>query len=215
MVNLESVEWSFGEQNSDSLETVEFTENIFISPADKALEIYNLQPEHTGQYLCTLGFSSTAPYFVTVLSNTENMAQVHSKYALNAPYPKPPEVIPEYNLVLATEWGPWSGCNKCRKIGRRYKLGFCYITMEQSTNKTIIEGNSKKRSIEKISDKDLELITIFQNGLPCDSHILPESVQNIPQIKNRRNEIMLGYCKVIPFCYNAIELHKHYVLGNL
>lgn len=106
-------------------------------------------------------------------------------------------MVPEYNLVLNTIWGPWSGCNKCRKVGRRYKLGFCTITIEQSTNVSITEGYRKRRVADKFSDKDSQILKLFEEGIPCDSHTLPQSIRNIPQIKNRKNEIMLGYCKVI------------------
>lgn len=129
---------------------------------------------------------------------------MHSKRALNGPFPKQPEVVPEYNLVLNTDWGPWSGCNKCSSIGRRYKLGFCIITIEESQNQA---GDKKRATDVKISEKDLEILKIFKYGVPCDSHILPQSVKDIPHVKNRKNEIMLGYCKVTIQYYGKMAIY--------
>lgn len=47
-----------------------------------------------------------------------------------------------------------------------------------------------------IKDSDLELFDIFRYGIPCNSHILPNSIKEHPPVKNRKNEIMTGYCQV-------------------
>lgn len=54
-----------------------------------------------------------------------------------------------------------------------------------------IEANNKA-----IKQSEFELLRIFKNGIPCRSHILPKSIKNLPEVKNRKNEVMLGYCKV-------------------
>lgn len=79
MEDIESVEWSFAPVGSNALDFIELTENTLISQ-DKALEMYNLQVEHSGQYLCTLGYSLTTPYFLSVVSQTQNMSQVYFQY---------------------------------------------------------------------------------------------------------------------------------------
>lgn len=71
----ESVEWKWAAPKSKFMETVELTENMFVS-GDKSLQIYNLQQEHAGQYMCILGNSLTTPYFLTVSSSTSDMRKV-------------------------------------------------------------------------------------------------------------------------------------------
>lgn len=42
----------------------------------------------------------------------------------------------------------------------------------------------------------IELVKVFQYGIPCSSYILPQSIKNLEQVRNRSNEVMVGYCKV-------------------
>lgn len=47
-----------------------------------------------------------------------------------------------------------------------------------------------------VTDTDLELLRIFKDGIPCHSHIIPESIKNLQLVKQRSNEVMTGYCRV-------------------
>lgn len=50
-------------------------------------------------------------------------------------------------------------------------------------------------------DKDLLsliniILPLFRNKLVCRSAHTPKRIQNIPDIKNRKSEMMIGFCKV-------------------
>lgn len=74
--NKDLITWEWAGLNSKELEPVEYTEHILSSPEDQSLQIYNLQDEHTGQYMCKLGETLTAPYFLTVANSSTNMSEV-------------------------------------------------------------------------------------------------------------------------------------------
>ncbi|CAH1176230.1 unnamed protein product [Phaedon cochleariae] len=195
---IDSVTWEWAPVHGKHLELIEFTENIFESPEDKILHIYNLQIEHSGQYICRLGESLTAPYFLTVVDmNDTEIIEVHSPQAPLGPYPKDPEVIQSYNLILDTEWSDWSRCSTCDKIGKRHKLGYCSIYSKENKELSFNDmDNDTDTTTDEITNVDLELFSIFQFGIPCNSHILPAAIKELPQVKTRHNEIMIGYCKV-------------------
>lgn len=77
-LNYESVEWFFGALSSKHSNPIEYTENILLSPEDKTLSLYNLKESHTGQYICKLGKSLTAPYFLTVINSSTPITEVNS-----------------------------------------------------------------------------------------------------------------------------------------
>ncbi|CAG9840072.1 unnamed protein product [Diabrotica balteata] len=154
--NIELVVWEWAPIGGKHLEPVELHENIVLSPEEKTLHLYNLDSTHSGQYMCTLGESATIPYFLTVVNlNESDIDQVHSPEAPFGPYPKKPQFLEEYGLVLDTEWSDWSTCSACGKVGKRHKL-----------------------------------------GIPCKSHILPTSIKELKAVDFRKNEIMIGFCKV-------------------
>lgn len=76
--NINSVSWNFAGKDDVGLQELELTENIFVSPDDKTLHLYNLREEHTGEYICRLGQALTAPYFLTV-GNNETVDEVFYK----------------------------------------------------------------------------------------------------------------------------------------
>lgn len=48
----------------------------------------------------------------------------------------------------------------------------------------------------ELSPVDMEFLHIFKYGIPCRSHILPKTIKDIPIIRDRKSELMVGYCKV-------------------
>ncbi|XP_060536063.1 Ig-like V-type domain-containing protein FAM187A [Cylas formicarius] len=178
---IDSIIWEWAAVNEQNFQPLEFTEYIILNPEDKSLHIYNLKEENTGQYICRLGKSSTAPYFLTVIETSdENMFEVHLPRAPLGPYPREPQNIPKYNLVLDTVWGEWSTCSKCGKIGKMYKLGYCTIIYTKGSN---------------ASNEDIKIFQTFKFGIPCDSHIVGLGLKNIIKSVNRKNEIMIAFCK--------------------
>ncbi|XP_071054393.1 uncharacterized protein [Onthophagus taurus] len=220
--NLESVEWDFGKEDDNYLIEIELTEHVIIAPEDKSLSIYNLQLEHTGQYVCRLGQTITAPIYLTVIKG-DNLTEVHGKNAEKGPFPQRPKTITGSDaLYLDTVWSPWSQCNRCHKVGKRHRHGYCIIKYGEEdvermrrdeenitqTATTIPFNNnsgyfsegpiSKENTSACVNCKEIELdlLKIFEGGMPCESHILPSSFKNLPDVKERTGEIMVGYCKV-------------------
>ncbi|XP_045468451.1 Ig-like V-type domain-containing protein FAM187A [Harmonia axyridis] len=187
--DMHKVEWHSGLKDETMLQPVELDEHILVSPVDKALMMYNLRLEQSGQYMCSLGQSLTSPYFLTVVKSFEsNIDEVHPRTAKHGPYPKEDFLLPQHNLRLATGWGPWSPCSECGKIGKHHRYGFCVVQYYSG-------GSNKKRRARSIASKHLELLKLFPAGIPCTSHILPEDIKSLPDVRNRKDEIMIGFCQ--------------------
>ncbi|XP_057655433.1 uncharacterized protein LOC130893390 [Diorhabda carinulata] len=201
---MELVVWQWAAKDGLHLEPVEFHENIILSPKEKTLHIYNLDSTHSGQYMCTLGEAATAPYFLTVISvNDSNFDAVHNQRAPLGPYPKVPEYLNEYNLVLDTEWSDWSTCSTCGIVGKKHKLGYCSVYSKETKSTTSKENEintnfsvSHNKTIKTVQNADFELFNVFKFGIPCNSHIMPISIGELPPVRTRNNEIITGFCKL-------------------
>ncbi|XP_066249514.1 Ig-like V-type domain-containing protein FAM187A [Euwallacea similis] len=192
--NKESITWEWATKDDEGFSLVEYSEHILLAPEDRSLQIFNLRDEHTGQYMCKLGESTTTPYFLTVINITETtMDKVHSPSAPKGPYSKKPENIP-FGLIIDTQWGEWSVCSTCDKVGKKHKLGYCTVYFKGVGNNMELEAeeNGRKRFESEITN----LFKIFKYGIPCQSYILPNVVKTLPEVRGRKNEIMIGYCKV-------------------
>ncbi|RZC39990.1 hypothetical protein BDFB_005856 [Asbolus verrucosus] len=197
---LDSVQWYWAGHQNTKLEPIEYGENILISPIDKALQMYNLHEKHTGQYICRMGQAEAPPYFLTVVASLdEDLNEVHSAEAPSGPYAQQPEEINGYNLIVDTEWTPWTSCSKCNQIGRRHRFGYCIVKYKKKHGRHVRNNNGTSENIKtptvQIPKEHYELLQIFKFGIPCSSHILPRSLKKINEVVNRKNEIMSGYCK--------------------
>lgn len=74
--NKEAIVWHWASLDSEALDPVEYTEHILLSPDDQSLQIYNLQVDNSGQYICELGEALTVPYFLTVINSSVNVSGV-------------------------------------------------------------------------------------------------------------------------------------------
>lgn len=198
--DVDSIVWEWVPQGKKYFEPIYITENVVISPTEKALHLYNLQLENTGQYMCTLGDTMTAPYFLTVINPSDKeMTEVHPPDSVVGPYPKSPELVHNQNLVIDTEWSEWSICSKCNQVGKRHKLGYCSIyprKIEEPELTDVDSGSVEKPAEDKgVLLLDMELFFIFKFGIPCRSHILPKAFRDMEEVKQRKNEVMIGYCK--------------------
>lgn len=71
---------------------------------------------------------------------------MHSPNAPKGPYPKDDENIYEYDLKLETQWGAWSPCSKCGQVGKKHKLGYCNVVLQNAEQKSpLINYTPKKR----------------------------------------------------------------------
>ncbi|KAH0808598.1 hypothetical protein GEV33_014190 [Tenebrio molitor] len=197
-MKIDSVEWYWAEIGSSKLVPVESTENILLSPSDRSLQIYNLRKQESGQYVCRIGKTQAPPYFLTVFEgDDEDLTEVHTAEAPTGPYSQKSESISGYNLVVDTEWTPWTSCNKCNQIGRRHRLGYCIVKYEENHARDVNPRNQTEEiETVNIPQQHYELLRIFKFGIPCKSHILPHSLKKLHHVTGRKNEIMSGYCKI-------------------
>ncbi|XP_050294335.1 uncharacterized protein LOC126734672 isoform X1 [Anthonomus grandis grandis] len=190
--NKDSITWDWAPIEAASMNPIEYTEHILLSPEDRSLKIYNLKSEHSGQYSCRMETTAVAPYFLTVVNISETlMDEVRPPSAPRGPHPRKPEQIDDggNQFVLDTEWGEWSSCSKCGEVGKRNKLGYCNVYYGQLDNKEpdeVYNGSSELK----------ELFKIFKYGIPCHSHILPVELKENPAVQARKNEIMMGFCQI-------------------
>lgn len=129
--------------------------------------------------------------------------QVRHEKVLNKIHPERPWLIHQ-EIVLDTMWREWSPCSNCDKIGKKRKFGYCIILLKENLKSLIFEKNDTdvelnsviKKQFVKIPRNDIEMLHIFKYGIPCRSHILPQSIKNNIHIKQRKSEILTMFCKV-------------------
>ncbi|XP_018318660.1 uncharacterized protein LOC108732390 isoform X2 [Agrilus planipennis] len=191
----DAVEWYWTPKSTNKLQPVEYTEHVLLSSDDKALTIYNLQDSHTGQYICFLGKTGMSPYFLTVIDGSLNIEQVYPTSSTSNPHPAPPKLITQHNVYIYTEWSQWSPCSRCGKVGKIFKTGYCTVISGDYFDNSEDNTNKIKTLKSDESGSGFELFTIFKLGIPCQSHILPSSIKYLDEVQNRKNEIMIGFCK--------------------
>jgi hypothetical protein len=106
--------------------------------------------------------------------------QVRPTTAPKGPHSQPPEAIPGHNLLVFTAWETWSPCSKCGSVGMRGRSGICTV-------KLLPDGFGRQT---------MGILTLFQKGIPCRSALLPPALQTIPEIYQRKSEVMIAFCKV-------------------
>ncbi|XP_050294336.1 uncharacterized protein LOC126734672 isoform X2 [Anthonomus grandis grandis] len=159
--NKDSITWDWAPIEAASMNPIEYTEHILLSPEDRSLKIYNLKSEHSGQYSCRMETTAVAPYFLTVVNISETlMDEVRPPSAPRGPHPRKPEQIDDggNQFVLDTEWGEWSSCSKCGEVGKRNKLGYCNVYYGQLDNKEIKCPENKVFEVRDAEGKVIERV---------------------------------------------------------
>jgi hypothetical protein len=70
----EDVMWFYSSIPSSGIVKVEYDDHVLLSQ-DKVLHMYNLKQENSGQYLCMVGHTVMAPYFLEVVHDNEPTVQ--------------------------------------------------------------------------------------------------------------------------------------------
>lgn len=70
----EDVTWFYRPIPPSGIVKVEYNDHVLLSQ-DKVLCMYNLKQENSGQYLCKIGHTVMAPYFLEVVNNNEPTVQ--------------------------------------------------------------------------------------------------------------------------------------------
>ena len=70
----QDVTWFYSSIPSSGMVMVEYDNHVLLSQ-DKVLHMYNLRQENSGQYLCKVGNTVMAPYFLEVVNDDEPTVQ--------------------------------------------------------------------------------------------------------------------------------------------
>lgn len=70
----EDVTWFYSSIPPNGFVKVEYDDHVLLSQ-DKVLHMYNLKQENSGQYLCKVGHTVMAPYFLEVVNDNEPIVQ--------------------------------------------------------------------------------------------------------------------------------------------
>ena len=118
---------------------------------------------------------------------------------------QPPEAIPGHDLLVFTAWETWSPCSKCDSVGKRVRTGICTVKLLPDgflvSNAIIaISQTTPSKPATKVTQieerQTMRILTLFQKGIPCRSSLLPPRLRTIPEIYQRKSEIMTAFCKV-------------------
>lgn len=118
---------------------------------------------------------------------------------------QPPEAIPGHDLLVFTAWATWSPCSKCGSVGMRVRPGICTVKplpdgflVSNAINATsrITPSNPATKVTQTEGRQTMRLLTLFQKGIPCRSALLPPALRTIPEIRQRKSEVMIAFCKV-------------------
>ncbi|CAD1469596.1 unnamed protein product, partial [Heterotrigona itama] len=218
----EDINWYFNNTfSNETSKLIDESDNVFISSEDRSLIIHDikkfLQSKQAGQYWCQYGDTLSIYYYISIDTDVKGVKTVYPATAPNMPHPIPPKVVSEYNLNIYTTWTKWSLCSKCNAVGKKIRYGYCTLsshpnvkknkisekqfqdykrqTTENEQNK-IMETTIQNQIIDKsVTDKIKMILRVFRNKIPCKSKYLPKAL-NISDIKDRKTEIMVRYCKI-------------------
>nr|XP_033195154.1 uncharacterized protein LOC117159428 [Bombus vancouverensis nearcticus] len=216
----DDVEWYFNNTVSNDTSRLIESDNVFISPEDRSLIIHNIKSEQAGQYWCKFGDTLSIYYYISIDTDLEGVKTVYPTTAPNMPHAIPQNIVSEYNLNIYTTWTKWSLCSNCNVVGKKVRYGYCTVSSRADINKkSIIEekllANYKRQTAENeqngtiettttiqdqiidksMNDKIKMVLRLFRNKIPCKSKYLPKAL-DISNIKDRKTEIMVRYCKI-------------------
>lgn len=144
-----------------------------------SLVIHEISVDDSGLYSCVVGEATQSIYHADVVSYL-HVKKVVLPYA-EGPHPAPAEYFDSYNVEVFTEWQPWAQCGQCGVDSERRRQGACTVKrMDKS-------GASS-------GEEDLSFLRKYPKGVPCQSLLLPDSIAQIPQIRNRSNEVQSAGC---------------------
>ncbi|RVE41650.1 hypothetical protein evm_013689 [Chilo suppressalis] len=145
------------------------------------LTIHNARREDSGVYQCKLGHSVGGIVVLDVVDPNAGY-DVVKPYSSRGPHPASAVSLRVYNMSLSvfTDWSPWSECSDC---GTR---DFVFDLRGPAIDRRAL-GTCPKCPLGR---------TAFTDGVPCRSRILQSKFLILANVSQRRDEIMLGLCKV-------------------
>lgn len=172
-------EWQQLRIQDGVLRYVEENKRITISK-DKTLIISEVDVIDAGQYFCV---QTNIREYVEIYQ----LDVVFKENRVTLPEDRvndllKPVALKEHNLRVFTFWSGWSMCNQCNKIGKRRKVGMCMI--------------QKIYSNKPIEPIDIPIISLYPDGIPCRSTVLPKEVSRMRDIRFRPSETIMGDCYI-------------------
>ncbi|KAL1117237.1 hypothetical protein AAG570_004563 [Ranatra chinensis] len=175
------------------LPQIQDRENTLIDSMNQDLHIFNVGKSDAGIYQCRVGHSVTQPYFLHVFgSDEEPVRVVHGHQAPKGPYAAPPIYLSDH-VLLETSWGQWTRCSKCNKVGKRYRLGSCMVRVSSYPDRAKFHEDAKNAPVWI---KEILALSLFYQGVPCRSQLVPPRIRKVEGVLTRPSEIMVSYCKV-------------------
>ncbi|KAI8420516.1 hypothetical protein MSG28_008989 [Choristoneura fumiferana] len=182
----ERASWEY----SKSIKNLSFTpledKDTIVEERD-ALLIYNAATDDAGVYSCQIGSSVSGLVLLEVVDDDYNVVKPETSHG---PYASPPRTLDNQGLTVFSSWAPWSECSTCGGVGRRRRYGMCYVKIAEN------KADNGTNKGEQLLTEDTKIFEDFPGGLPCRSENLPASLLSIPEVRGRRNEIMMGLCKI-------------------
>lgn len=120
-------QWYFASEENDRMLPLDMGQHIIISAEDATLHLYDLQLDQSGQYVCQQANHATAPYFLTVVSDSEPLRHVR-RFTGNYT-PESPWLFGSDRFVLDTFWSLWSPCSNCDVVGNKHRMGYCTLNL--------------------------------------------------------------------------------------
>ncbi|XP_078036687.1 uncharacterized protein LOC144469868 [Augochlora pura] len=210
----DNFEWYFDTNSSvmfsnESNKLIEELDNIIISPDDKKLIIYNIKSDQGGQYWCKLGDTLSTIYYLSIERDSQEINIVHPNTAPYKPHAVPEKMLSKYDLLISTTWTTWTQCSACDIVGRKNRYGYCTVSSRENIKRRDIDEQTE--TIEQFSSETADqtknlnknvitkikmALRVFRNQLPCKSEYIPKEFLDIPDVKNRKTELMIKFCKV-------------------
>ncbi|KPJ07534.1 Ig-like V-type domain-containing protein FAM187A [Papilio machaon] len=170
---------------------------------DGNLILYYVRQSDRGVYQCNVGSYANTLIVLQVLDDDDKY-NVVKPLTSHGPYPSLPERLSPA-LMTFIRWSVWSGCSRCGQVGRQRRYGYCYVRYIDTSGSNV-KNNSSESNNAILRVEDINIFQAFPEGIPCKSNLLPVTIIELPAVAMRKNEIMLGLCKVL--CKSDIfEVH--------
>ncbi|KAI5711820.1 hypothetical protein M8J75_003364 [Diaphorina citri] len=166
------VKWFYSPKLTTNLSAIvdlDSDNDVVVSSFDSTLHLLNIQQTRSGMYLCKHSDSFIAPVYIEVVFKEPIVKVTPKNYTKYQVKPLSPLIR---NLNVFIKWENWSPCSACDIVGKKLRLGYCYVYQENN-----------------------EIFRLFEDGVPCRSQLLNDEIKADPNVQNTPSELMVTYCK--------------------
>ncbi|XP_066603912.1 Ig-like V-type domain-containing protein FAM187A [Prorops nasuta] len=164
--------------------------------------------DQAGVLWCKLRSRAAPPFYLHVDDGSDGVDIVRPDLAPNAKHAAPSKILSDYELKIFTTWTEWSECSTCDAVGNQIRYGYCTLSALNTVKNTRMKQEFYRRhkrrenALTKIKSEENakaemhQALSVFHNELPCKSIFTPARIQLIPDVQERKIEIMIRYCKI-------------------